>query len=96
MKVRCKFCCNTDGTTCNLKGFKVGQNKSRICDDFLLDQTTIKQPSKMEATYTPYHLRSKKAYKAHLKEEQQNRVTTSPTLTIPDCLSKYRATVPQD
>ena len=101
MKVRCKLCVNTDGVICEIKGFKVGQNKSRICNIFELDNSKVKQPSKMKATYIPYHLRDKKAYKQHqattLANQQavnkQDATINGMTQSSPDCLSKYRATV---
>ena len=101
MKIRCKVCENTDGTVCLVKGSKVAQNKSRLCELFVYAPEKVKTPTKMEAIYTPFHLRSKKEYKLHILEEQakqkliddRNATINGDTPISFDCLKHFRATV---
>lgn len=101
MKVRCKVCNNSDGNVCVVKGNGVALNKPRRCDQFLLDPSKVKIVPKVETTYIPFHLRDSKAYKKYAKEQaanqlafaQQNAVANGVSISSPDCLANFRATV---
>lgn len=97
MKIRCKVCANTDGTVCLVKNIGVAQNKPRRCDHFEYSADKAKPISQMKATYTPYHLRSKKEYKKYLIEEMKERIKANTIKqTAPDCLARFRASVLED
>jgi len=92
MKVRCKVCENTDGIICLVKGNKVAQNKSRLCELFSYAPEKVKKPNKMEAIYVPYNIRTRKEYKKTQKEASKNVQAVSQSVT-PDCLANFRANV---
>lgn len=100
MKVRCKVCSNVLGNICEVKHIGIALNKPRRCSDFNYDLSKVKPTSKMEATYIPYHLSNRKAYKKYVAEEvvrqqeaaRQNAAVNGVTMSSPDCLARYRAT----
>ncbi|MBV5347146.1 hypothetical protein JZU46_02870 [bacterium] len=101
MKVRCKVCSNALRNVCKIKNVGIALNKSRYCDSFNYDLTKVKPISKMEATYIPYHLSNRKAYKKYAKEQaiiqqefaKQAAVANGVKQNSFDCLKNYRATV---
>ncbi len=105
MRVRCKVCSNSEGNVCKVKGNGVSLNKPRICALFELAPEKVKVVPKVEATYIPFHLRDRKAYKKYVQEEvmkqqsfaNQNAAVNGVKTYSPDCLAGFRATsLPED
>lgn len=104
MKVRCNTCKNVKDNICSLKGFKICTNKRRKCSEFILEIEKVTLDKPIQATYVPWHLRSKKNYRQYIKEEtkkslefnKQNAMINGVQYATPDCLSNYRATVLED
>jgi hypothetical protein len=93
-KVKCKVCLHTDGGSCKLKKVKVRQNKSRICTSFIHDMSKVKVKARVKSVYVPVHMRSAKAYKKYVKEQQlvESAQAKLDSLKSPDCLDKFRST----
>lgn len=100
-KVKCRVCENSDGKRCEIKNVKVAQNKSRTCKDFDYNPGKIRVKQKLEATYVPWHLRTRKEYNKHVKKTEaelanQNAAMEGVKIGSPDVLSRFRSSAPQE
>lgn len=100
-KVKCRVCENSDGKRCKVKDVKVAQNKSRTCKEFDYNPGKIKVRQKLEATYIPWHLRDKAAYKEYVAEQEalitkQAANVEGVKISSPDVLSRFRSSATQE
>jgi hypothetical protein len=95
-KVKCRVCTHSDGKKCLIKQEKVAQNKSRRCDFFEHNAEKIQIKTKVRSQYIPYHMTSRKAYKAYKKQQTQEVLQQAveekvEKLSSPDILSRFRS-----
>jgi hypothetical protein len=95
-KVKCRVCTHSDGKKCLIKKEKVAQNKARRCDFFENNAEKIQIKTKVRSQYIPYHMTSRKAYKAYKKQQtkevlQQSVEEKVEKLSSPDILSRFRS-----
>jgi len=97
MKVKCKVCSSFEKSYCKIKKVKVKESKPRTCELFEQDFSKIKIRTPLKTTYVPYHMTSRKAYNAYVKEKEKEAILQEEldkkleVLKSPDILSRFRS-----